>query len=397
GVLELSIPDRWMSSTHAELERLVDRWILRDAGSRNGSLVDGVPAAGQELRPGALIELGHTFLVLQLGGLARGTDGDDGRGFVPAPAPGLVTFDADWQATLARLATIAKTSIAVLLEGETGTGKEVVARALHRLSGRAGEFVGVNAAALPDSLAESELFGHRKGAFSGALVDHPGLIRSASGGTLFLDEIAELRPPVQAMLLRALQEREVRAVGDTRARPVDLRLVCATHESLARLVDDGRFRRDLYARIAGVRLELPPLRRRRVDLGLLIAALLPRVCEHPEQVQLSTEAARALLAHDWPMNVRELDNCLLSAVALAGGKRVELEHLPAELAPEPEAIGPPESGRGAGAPDRTQIEAALAEHEHNVSRAARALGLSRQALYRRMQRLGISRPDPTEG
>lgn len=434
GILSIKVPDRWMSSRHAELHQLIGQWQLTDSGSRNGSLIDGQRVAIHQLRASDIIELGHTIFVLQrdcppvlddpdttLSGEL--TDGWQGEFGPDDPAlGGLRTLHPGLQGELAHAARLAKTPISFLIQGQSGTGKEVMARSLHALSGRTGPFVGVNTAALPEALVESELFGHKKGAFSGAISDSPGLIRSADGGTLFLDEIGDLPLPAQAVLLRVLQEREVRPVGDTRAIPVDIRLICATHKDLEERVERGEFRQDLYARIAGSVLTLPALRERRVDLGILIAALLPKVAKNARSLTFSMDAVRALFRHDWPMNIRELENCLLKAAALAGTGRVERSHLPRELgqyarassgspvadAPRSGTAGEHEGGGDANEPPTTpsaaqptrkkvsvskeDIEAALAANDYNIAHTAKALGLSRQALYRRMDRFSIPRP-----
>jgi len=305
---------------------------------------------------------------------------------------------------------VAPTGVAVMLLGDTGTGKEVVARAVHALSRRTGAFVPVNCGALPATLIESTLFGHRKGAFSGADEDRPGLVRSADGGTLFLDEIGDLAPQSQAALLRVLQEREVTPVGGVRAIPVDIRLVAATHHELDARVAAGRFRADLYGRIAGWTLELPPLRARIEDLGLLVASLLTRESPAGSEVTVSAEAGRALVEYGWPRNVRELAKTLAAAVALSGG-HVELEHLPDEVRrgraagavarplaastsgaqdesvdQEPEAVGE------LGAADqalKTELLARLREHRGNVSAVARVMGKDRVQIRRWARRFRI--------
>lgn len=408
AVLTVRVPDRRMSSQHAEVQLLLDRWRLKDLGSRNGCFVDGQRVEAHDLKNGEFLELGRSFFLIQPD--CRRGEGDGEVTEMTAPAPGLVTLHPDLRTEISRVAKLATTPVSFLIQGESGTGKEVMARALHTLSGRSGEFVAVNTAAIPASLVESELFGHRKGAFSGAVSDRVGLIRSADRGTLFLDEIGDLPLPAQAVLLRVLQEREVRPVGDTRTIPVDIRLVSASHKDLLQRVKRDQFRQDLYARIAGMQISLPPLRRRRIDLGILIAALLPRLVENPKELTFSIDAARALLRHDWPMNIRELENCLLTAAALADAGRIEHSHLPARLGqatgdPDPNSTSDPESLASPSAAhtpvpaprkpvnvSKDEILAALAENDNNIAHTARALGMSRQALYRRMQRFDIPRP-----
>jgi transcriptional regulator with GAF, ATPase, and Fis domain len=277
----------------------------------------------------------------------------------------------------------------MLVEGESGTGKEVIARAIHTRSGRPGAFVPVNCGALPENLVESELFGYKKGAFSGAQADHPGLVKSADGGTLFLDEIGDLPSSSQAALLRVLQEREVMPVGGTRAVPIDLRVVAATHRDLDDMVADQSFRHDLFARLAGFRIQVPPLAERRGDLGLLIGALYTRIfaADHPG---FDIDAARLLLRYPWPLNVRELEQALATAQVLAGTQLVRAEHLPDTV----------RSGRPPGAPRpvilseldqkvRDQVVAALREHQGNVSAVARALDKDRKQIQRWIKRFGL--------
>src|SRR5450432_105362 len=325
--LTIRVPDKWMSSKHARIEPSFGRWMLVDTESKNGSIVDGHTTKRAVLTDGSIIELGHTLFIFfermpilaEAAALLELTP-DEG-------VPGLISLDPSWQHELDRIRQIASSEIPMLVEGESGTGKEVLARAIHTLSDRNGAFVPVNCGALPENLVESELFGYKKGAFSGAQTDHPGLVRSADGGTLFLDEIGDLPPSSQAALLRVLEEHEVRAVGATVATPVDLRVVAATHRDLDEMVADQTFRHDLFARLAGFRIQVPPLNERRTDLGVLIGVLHARVfaTEHPG---FEIDAARLILRYPWPLNVRELEQALATAHVLAGTEVVRAEHLP---------------------------------------------------------------------
>ena len=291
-----------------------------------------------------------------------------------------------------------------MLLGETGTGKEVLARGLHVLSQRPGPFVAVNCGAIPHHLVESHLFGHVRGAFSGAFKDEPGLARSAQHGTLLLDEIGDLPTSSQAALLRVLQEGEVQPVGSAQPSRVDVRVIAATHMPLDDLVERGAFRRDLYARLTGYAFTLAPLRERRVDLGLMIAALVSAgKLGARHDFGLDNEAARALVRHDWPMNVRELEQCLGSARLLADDGVITADDLPPAVtaalgvdgAPEPVAV-PVAGALPAGAPRvpradrRAHIVALLTEHEGNLSAVARALRTSRSQLHQLMERYGIT-------
>jgi DNA-binding NtrC family response regulator len=327
AVLTLRVPDHRMSTEHGRLIRGPDAWVLDDPGSKNGAVVDGVRTRRTALRDGAVIELGHCFFLYRRAPLEDAAPDDVMADQLRAPTPALATFVGPLIDQLAGLARVAPTEISIVLLGESGTGKEIVARAVHALSGRRGAFVAVNCGALPHGLVEGELFGHQRGSFTGALHDRPGLIRSAEGGTLLLDEIAELPAPSQVALLRVLQEREVVPVGADRPTKVDVRLCAATLRDLDQRVAAGRFREDLYARLSGFTVELPPLRERRADLGMLMRALLART-PRGQQARFAPAALRAILRHDWPLNIRELEKALGSAVALAAGEVIEPRHLP---------------------------------------------------------------------
>ena len=387
--LTVRVPDKWMSSRHARIEPSFGRWVLTDTESKNGTIVDGHTTKRAVLTDGSLIELGHT-LFLFFERLPIEPEAPALLELAPNEgAPGTVTLMPAWQHELTRLKQIASSEIPMLIEGESGSGKEVIARAIHGLSGRKGAFVPVNCGALPDNLVESELFGYKKGAFSGAQQDHDGLVRAANGGTLFLDEIGDLPAASQAALLRVLQEREVMPVGGTRAVEIDLRVVAATHRDLDDMVAEGSFRHDLFARLAGFRVEVPTLHDRRTDLGLLIGTLHTRMFPegHPG---FDIDAARLLLRYPWPLNVRELEQALATAQVLAGVEPIRAEHLPDSV----------RTGRPPGAPRpvvlsetdqkvRDQVVAALREHQGNVSAVARALDKDRKQIQRWIKRFNL--------
>ncbi len=290
--------------------------------------------------------------------------------------------------------TVAPTDSTILLSGESGAGKEVVARWIHALSDRStGAFYSVNCGALPESLLESELFGHMKGSFTGAVKDKEGLLVAAGGGTLFLDEIGEMTPATQVKLLRVLQEREVIPVGSTEPVAVDVRVVAATNRELEEEIRRGRFRQDLYYRLNVIALHLPPLRDRKDDIPLLIDHFLDGwEAEGDGRPQVGDAALEVMLEYDWPGNVRELQNALERAVVVAQGKKIEPDHLPervretrkpriaeAELPPNPsmEVI------------ERAYIEWVLKAEEGNKTRAAEVLGIDPSTLYRKLNRYGI--------
>ena len=303
---------------------------------------------------------------------------------------------------------VARTEMTVLLMGESGTGKELVARAVHSNSARSGgPFITVNMAALPRDLIESELYGHEKGSFTGAVERRPGKFELASGGTLFLDEIGEMPIELQAKLLRVLQEREIDRVGGSRALPVDVRVVAATNADLARSVEEGRFRRDLYYRLAVVPIRLPPLREREADVVLLARHFLTRYGQQLKgrPVTLGKDAEAMLLAHPWPGNVRELQNVIQRALLKLNGPRLgaaELSGLlPAAAAAERGLSGlvstmldgaEPEGGRYQAALEALEkplIAAAIARTKGNQLRAAELLGMNRNTLRERMRALGM--------
>ncbi|HEX9244286.1 MAG TPA: sigma-54 dependent transcriptional regulator [Anaeromyxobacter sp.] len=303
---------------------------------------------------------------------------------------------------------VARTEMTVLLTGESGTGKELVARAIHANSTRArGPFLTVNMAAIPKDLIESELYGHEKGSFTGAVERRPGRFELASGGTLFLDEIGEMPVELQAKLLRVLQEREIDRVGGSRPLAVDVRIVAATNADLARSVEEGRFRRDLYYRLAVVPIRLPPLREREADVILLARHFLAKYGEQLKgrTLLLAKDAEPLLLAHPWPGNVRELQNVVQRALLKLAGSRVSAKDLvgllPAAGAQE-RGIGglvesildasEPEGGRyqaALAAVEQPLIAAALARTNGNQLRAAELLGMNRNTLRERMRALGM--------
>ena len=296
------------------------------------------------------------------------------------------------------------TDATVLVTGESGTGKELAARALHAESRRSGaSFVALNCSALPADLIESELFGHVKGAFTGADRDRAGVFEAADGGTLFLDEVGDLSPSAQAKLLRAVEEGRVTPVGTATSRPVDVRLVAATNRPLEEMTGRGEFREDLLYRLQVVTLRLPPLRERRADIPALAVHFIAELASrHDRPVRsLSTAARRALVAYDWPGNARELRNVLERAVVLADGDEIDLAALPHRVTGATTPPGPVDAAladlpyteardRAVEAFERSFLVAALERHAGNVSATARALGLHRQSLQRILRRLDIS-------
>ncbi|WKE65492.1 sigma-54 dependent transcriptional regulator [Gallaecimonas kandeliae] len=291
----------------------------------------------------------------------------------------------------ATLAMVAPTDANVLITGESGTGKELVARALHQASRRsAAPFVGVDMGALAESLIESELFGHKKGAFTDAKADRPGRFQQAQSGTLFLDELGNLPLAQQSKLLAALQNRQIQPLGASQPLDIDIRLVCATNEDLEARVAAGDFRQDLLYRINTVTIRLPPLRERREDIPLLAAHFLAHYQDRYQRRRqaLPQDLLARLSAHPWPGNVRELQHCLERLVILSGDGPLDGKLL--DLTPVPEqAQETAEAQLNLGQLEQQAIEQALAQHQGNISHAAKALGLTRAALYRRLEKHGL--------
>ncbi|HEX4883871.1 MAG TPA: PEP-CTERM-box response regulator transcription factor [Casimicrobiaceae bacterium] len=301
---------------------------------------------------------------------------------------GLITLDPGMQRVCRTIEKVAPTSATVLILGESGTGKELLARALHEQSPRAtGRFVAINCAAIPENLLESELFGYEKGAFTGAVRQTPGKIELAHGGTLFLDEIGDLPMSLQAKLLRFLQERVIERVGGRQELPVDVRIVCATHQSLKEHITESKFREDLYYRLAEIVVEVPPLRSRHGDAALLAHAFVRRFAEEHRRgsMTLMPDAIAAIEGHPWPGNVRELENVLKRAVIISDGPTISATDLGLAEA-QSEALNLREVREEA---ERHAVLRALGRVNGNLTRAAEMLGVSRPTLYDLIHRFGL--------
>lgn len=385
--LDLQLPGTTISKAQARLVRNGGSWTLEDPGSRNGTYVNGKRVSRAVLKDGDFIEVGSVILRYRAelpSSPAAAVDLD-----LPTPETmGLHTLVPELADEFTALARIARAPIPVILIGESGTGKEVLSQGIHALSGRAGSLVAVNCGALAASLLESQLFGHVKGAFTGAIKDEPGYVRRADGGTLFLDEVGDLAPPAQAALLRVLEAREVAPVGGTLPVKVDLRIVAATHKSLEKMVLRGEFRVDLLARLSGHQHTLTPLRERIEDMGILVGALMRRVWgPDANELGFSMQAGRWLLSQRWVLNIRELSQALTVASALAEKPLIERAHLidrslgTLSLPPE-ESLAEPEELR-------ERLLALLAQYKGNVSYVARDMRKARVQIYRWLEKLSI--------
>ncbi|MFT3805645.1 sigma-54 interaction domain-containing protein [Arenimonas sp.] len=303
-----------------------------------------------------------------------------------------------WRDVLAQAAKVSPTDTTVLLTGESGTGKEVVARFIHRGSTRKeGPFIAINCAALPEQLLESELFGHERGAFTGAQATRAGRIEQATGGVLFLDEVGEMSAVVQAKLLRVLQEREFQRLGGSRTLRADIRVLAATNRDLKLAISRGLFREDLYYRLAVFDIELPPLRERADDIPVMVDAFLEEIGRNIGRPAsgISREARQRLAAYRWPGNVRELRNVIERAVILSQGGPITIEHLPLTMSSEPGRLDAAEQSATRDLPstEREMIVQALARSGDNKSKAARLLGLTRAQLRSRLDKYGLARAD----
>jgi transcriptional regulator with AAA-type ATPase domain len=373
------------SRQHARVSREGPLWVLRDLDSRNGTFVNGKRVGSAPLSLGDLLRFGDSLgaVVPQIGehgpwceSFLAGLYGG------PALRPVL---------DLARRA--AASALPVIVEGETGTGKEGLCRALHAWSGRSGPFVAVNCGAIPEALAEGELFGYRKGAFTGADRAHAGHFRAAHGGTLLLDEIVDLPAPLQTKLLRVIEQHELVPLGESTPVAIDVRIVVAAQESLAAAVKQRRFRADLYARLNGMTLRLPPLRERKEEIPFLVMRLMQ---DHAGLLpQIEARAIERLCLYDWPFNLRELDLLVRRLLVLHPDGQVRKADLPDALRAEPDEKpappGPapvrprtPEARQERDRDDLAALVAALRQHGGNVVRAAEAAGITRQRAYRLM-------------
>jgi DNA-binding NtrC family response regulator len=380
--VDVSLDDDKVSRAHARLEPRPQGILVRDVGSRHGSFVDGEPvsAEGTLAAVGAVVRLGDTLLLVVDDVEAHRCEPRtiDGRRLsLPKAVMAGGTLSRVWD----HAARVAQLKEPVFVLGESGSGKELIARIVHAMRPQRGPFVGLNVAAIPETLFEAELFGFERGAFTGAGTARAGAFREASGGVLFLDEVGDLRPDLQVKLLRAVDTGAVRPLGADRDVPVDVRLVAATSRDPSEARERDGFRADLYYRLAGIVIRVPPLRERREDILLLARAMLD---EHATGLRFTVDAEEALLLSDWDGNVRHLRHAVTHAVGEAvanGAKAVQREHLP-QLLP---------ARRAEPRLTEERIRWAMKKERGVASRAAGALGVSRTTLYEAVKRLNIDR------
>jgi len=366
---------------------------VQDLGSTNGVYVDD-----RRLDRGERRELvaGASFRVGPFRGVIVGDPSASGAAVDGRAA--LTVADPRPEALSDVIRRVARSQVSVLITGETGAGKDVLARALHTVSERTGPLLGINCAALSELLLESELFGHERGAFTGAVGTKPGLFEAAAGGTVFLDEIGEMPPPLQAKLLRAIESRQVLRVGGVRPIELDVRFVAATHRDLRADAAHGTFRRDLYFRLNGITLALQPLRERREAIRGLADEFLAAAtagCDRAARPRLTAAALALLVRHDWPGNVRELKAVIERALLLAADDAIDVPHIvldPPLAAVSDRSEQPVDRPDGIDRADRDRIVAALDASAGNQTRAARALGMSRATLAHKLALYRIPRP-----
>jgi transcriptional regulator with GAF, ATPase, and Fis domain len=422
----ICIPEAAVSRQHARVHYMDGRWMLQDLGGRNGTLVDGEFVTEVALEQGHEIRIGdaifkfvqagaESFARYRIDGVILGAALNDPQ---DVGAKGAIVGGYQVDRLASALRRVSKSEISVVLLGESGTGKEVFAKQLHEWSGRRGAFQAVNCAAIPAPLLESELFGYKRGAFSGADRDKMGLVRSADGGTLLLDEIGDMPLEAQAKLLRVLQSKEVIPVGATLPERVDVRVVCATHRDLGKLQSEGKFRGDLFARLNEYSLTLPPLRERKEDIYALCRAMLAR--HGRPDLGLTFAFMTGLLHYDFPFNVRELEAIMKRGIALCDASFLDAPQLPDEIkdvmkgygvkhraqqpyaaaAPSPTSPGSPyvpQQHHHAAppavkthVPNEQELRSLLQQHRGNVAAVGREFGKERMQIHRWMKKYGIN-------
>lgn len=385
---DLVLHDDFVSRKHCEVRCKKDGHHLIDLQSRNGTFVGGVQVREAYLTPGVMLRIGQTDLLYQPQVDENTIPLSDDNHFGL-----LLGFSRSMRQLYTLLHSVAPSNITVLIEGETGTGKELVARSLHAQGKRAAQpFTVVDCGAVASNLIEADLFGHEKGAFTGAEQQRIGAFEAAHGGTVFLDEIGELPLALQPKLLRVLEQREIRRVGGEQTFPVDVRVVAATNRNLEEEVKAGRFREDLYYRLAVLKVKLPPLRERREDIPLIVEHLLSSHTDGRIEGLLPDAMAR-LTSHEWPGNVRELKNVLEGAMSLAEGPFLKAQdfNLPDARPRSSVASKPPNEARSMNEVEKQAIIATLEAVHWNKTAAAKRLGIAYSTLYEKVKKYGIKR------
>jgi transcriptional regulator with AAA-type ATPase domain len=387
GRTVVELRDRFASADHARLTFKDGRWVLRDLDSRNGTFLDGVRIIEALPGPRAFLRIGESSLVFETEAA--------GFGATHEPLPGLFTADSAMQPLVEQVRRVAPSRIAVAVHGETGSGKEMVARAIHLLSERRDKpFVALNCGALAKDLIESELFGHEKGAFTGADKTRAGAFEEADGGTLFLDEIGDLPLPVQVKLLRTLERGEIRRLGGTRTLTVDVRIVSATHHDLLAAVEQGTFREDLFYRLCVAPLEVPPLRQRPEDIVLLAQQFARQLAPPGVEVGFSAAAEAKLRSYAWPGNARELRNSVQLALLQRTGQLIDADHLVLRDAGKKAVpvIASRLVGRSIEELEREALRVALLRHGSDKQSAWEELGISRATFFRKLALYDLESP-----
>jgi DNA-binding NtrC family response regulator len=405
GALEdndVVLHDPTVSRYHCKIVEEDQGYTLVDLGSTNGTFLNKIRIREAFLKPGSVIQVGKSEV--------RFHPVEEKVEIEPSPADrfgGIIGRDVKMREIFGILEKIAPSGVTVVIEGETGTGKEVVSRAVHEASPRrGGPFMVIDCGAVPASLIESELFGHERGSFTGAIMTRQGLFEMAHGGTVFLDEIGELSLDLQPKLLRVLEQREIKRVGGTKAIPIDVRVIAATNRNLEREVREGRFREDLFYRLSVVRIFVPPLRDRREDIPLLVKHFLKThglnrdADGRPRVTKVDRDAMDAMKTYDWPGNVRELVNVLSRAVSFSEGGRLAVEDLAPHVRGEPEDVRADLSlpfkeakERWVASFERDYLVALLKKHRANISHAAREADIDRKYFRKLMRKYRISAAD----
>lgn len=376
----IATPDRWMSAEHAEILKTAEGWRLSDVGSSNGTLLWGQRTSTALLSDGDVFETGSTFWLFRSHADGRPVESPTDLHTLTSVSPKMLEL-------LRKLERVAKSGVPLVLRGETGVGKEVLARAAHTYSGRRGRLTTLDAGTVPPHLVSVELFGVAE---AGGTGERPrlGRLRAADGGTVLLDQLADMSNEVQVALLRVLQSGEITPIGSDEPMQVDLRFVATTHDDIGALAADGRFRTDLWSRLRGFEFEVPALRDRLEDVGVIVANLLRQI--GMDALTFSPRAYRALLVYPWPNNIRELAQAIEAAGALSDGQRIELTDLPPEVQsfePDRGPTRPSEESR------ERELVRLLGAHKGNVSAVARSMGYSRMQVHRWMKQMSV---DPND-